>query len=179
MPKAPPPSLRLLGQVLAQARADLGRSPEQIGAAIPITGRTIRRIEAGAGPPRAVTLETLAEYYALNAPFLRRLAAQSDRSQDLLEAELRAEAATVLGGLPPLEEPGGVLVLAMRLARQGQTPDRMAIARHHAREDEVAAVVHDFVRLDRPRRELVRAVIRDLVVARRQEQGARTAGEPP
>jgi hypothetical protein len=67
----------------------------------------------------------------------------------------------------------------MRLARQGQTPDRMAIARHHAREDEVAAVVHDFVRLDRPRRELVRAVIRDLVVARRQEQGARAAGEPP
>jgi transcriptional regulator with XRE-family HTH domain len=178
MANPPPPSLRLLGRVLGQARADLGRSPEQVGAMIPISGRTIRRLEAGAGPPRPVTLEILAEHYGLNAPFLRRLAAQRERSQDLLEADLRAEAATIAGGLAPLDEPGGMLVLAMRLARQGQTQEQMA-ARHHAREDEVAAVVHDFVRLDRPRRELVRAVIRDLVAARRQEQAVQAAGEAP
>lgn len=182
MPKRPVralPARRLLGLVLHQARLDLDQSPEQIGKAIGISGRTIRRLEEGTGtkPPRAITLEALAEHYGLNVSFLMRLAKQGDRNEDLLEADLRAEAASLPSNRAPLEQPVGLLDLAIQLAHQRQAADRIPPSRHGAGEDEVTAVVRDFVRLDRSRRQLVSALVRDLLAARRQEQQLRAAGE--
>src|ERR1700693_3428895 len=54
----------VLGEVLRRAREGLSRSPEQVGALVGISGRTVRRLEVGeADSPRRVTLDALAGFY--------------------------------------------------------------------------------------------------------------------
>ena len=71
--------MEVLGLVLTEARELLARSPEQVGAATGLSGRTIRRLEAGLSRrPHTTTLEVLAEYYALDAELLHQLVAWSE-----------------------------------------------------------------------------------------------------
>src|SRR5262245_47002803 len=98
-----PSSIAVLGQVLAEARRLLGRSPEQVGEATGLAGRTIRRLESGLVlRPHRTTLEALADIYALDPHVLRQLVSWADLEEDRVLDELRRlsdEANTDLGAV--------------------------------------------------------------------------------
>lgn len=161
------PSLSTLGQVLAEARSLLGKSPERVGSTTGLAGRTIRRLEAGQiTRPHTTTLEALAAFYALDAEVLHRLVAWSDRDE-----------ASLLAGLQELDPtaPSDLDVgqLAMRAARRGfegsPTGDAAPL------DPELAAITEDFLALDRRRRAHVRLLLRDLRTAVEQERRASSA----
>lgn len=117
----------LLGKVLSRARATVGRSPEQVGEQVGVSGRTIRRLEEGTSArPRRTTLQALASYYGLNREFLLALgdwsasritaADVSDRVRDRAERELGAEVVQALGASRDDD-----VELVMRLARGPQS----------------------------------------------------------
>jgi transcriptional regulator with XRE-family HTH domain len=181
----------ILGQVLARARDSLHRSPEQVGALIGISGRTIRRLEDGeAGRPRRTTLEALSGFYGLNPDAVVWLAEVEGADAELL-AQLRQRAVAVLGphvagALEDVEDEA--VELAVRVARASASGDsspqqgktqfviaflrsaRTASPREHA--DAVDAFV-DFLTLDRSRRALARQMLENLRVAQNVEP------EPP
>lgn len=181
----------VLGEVLRRARQTLNRSPEQVGALVGISGRTVRRLEAGApDKPRRVTLEALAGFYGLNPDVIVELA-EAESAPDLL-ARLREQVAEALGpgvtaALEDVEDEA--VELAMRLARlSGSRADALSPARgrtqlvisylrsggKHSPRDHVEAVdaFVDFLSLDARRREVARQVLGDLRLAQESEHRA-------
>jgi transcriptional regulator with XRE-family HTH domain len=151
--------------VLAEARALLGRSPEQVGAATGLSGRTIRRLERGLiRRPHTTTLETLADFYALDARVLHRLLGWAELDGDALLRELRR-----LDETAPTEF--SAVQLAMRAARRGVDDGRGGDQGHHP-DHEIAAIVEDFLALDRRRRTHLRFLLHDLRSAAERERGA-------
>jgi hypothetical protein len=123
----PATACELLGAVLFEGRAALDRrSPEAVGQLIGISGRTIRRLEAGlpqANGPRTTTLEALANFFGMRGRFLAELASWGDLGGEQLEARLHQRAREA-GVSPPSDiEPGRELVaLATALARRETRP---------------------------------------------------------
>lgn len=150
-------SLIALGRVLREARSLLGRSPEQVGRATSLTGRTIRRLEAAeTHRPHASTLEALAAFYALDSGVLHQLVAWSPLDQRAVIAQL-----ALLDESAP--DDFTVEQRAMRLARRG-VAEKSAPPAEHA-DPEVADVVEQFLALDRGRRTRARMLLRDLRTA--------------
>lgn len=189
----------VLGEVLRRARESLNRSPEQVGPLVGISGRTVRRLEAGeADRPRRVTLEALAGFYGLNPDVIVALAeADGEDSQARLEY-LRGAVSDALGpGVVAALE--GVddeeVELAMRLARltgiraDEMSPDRaraqsvisfLRNAAERSPKDHAEAVEAfvDFLSLDAGRRGLARQLLRDLRVAQDAQGASQSASEP-
>ena len=192
MPDAVPPIV--LGEVLRRAREGLSRSPEQVGALVGISGRTVRRLEAGdADRPRRVTLDALAGFYGLNADALAELADYEfdpAAGTGAFLVHLRERVAELLGpGVAEAlegvdEEP---VELAMRLARlSGRRADDLSPDRARAQvvisylrsaantspreHGEVVEAFVDFLALDRGRRHLARQLLHDLRQAQDTEQ---------
>lgn len=185
----PQTSREVLGQVLVTAREALNRSPEQVGALVGISGRTIRRLEDGeAGHPRRTTLEALAGIYGLNPDFIIELA-ELELADDRLLVLLRDRARLALGpqvvqALEGVEREA--VALAMRLARastpaEEHLPQRgkrqflisfLRGSRTTSRREQTEAIdaFSDFLTLDRPRRELARQLLRDLRLAQDAER---------
>lgn len=164
-----PISLTTLGQVLAEARALLGRSPEQVGAGTGLSGRTIRRLEAGLiTRPHTTTLEALADFYALDADVLHQLVAWAALDAERLLASLRKLDPSAADDLDAVQ-------LAMRVARRGFEGGPRSDDTHPA-DPEVAAMVEDFIALDRRRRAHVRMLLRDLRAAAERERATPSAG---
>lgn len=183
----------ILGEVLRRARDGLNRSPEQVGSLVGVSGRTVRRIEAGdADRPRRVTLDALSGFYGLNPDVIAELADFESGAEGQLLGHLRARVTEVLGGgvaeaLEGVEEES--VELAMRLARlagpraDAMTPERgrtqfvisylrgSATASPREHTETVDAFV-DFLALDRGRRALARQLLRDM-------RQAQDAGERP
>lgn len=164
-----PTSLAALGQVLAEARALIGRSPEQVGEATGLSGRTIRRLEAGLiRRPHTTTLEALAEFYALDAEVLHQLVAWSPLEPEALLAALQH-----LDNMAPPDV--SAVQLAMRAARRGFDDGHGGAGGHHP-DPEVAEITEHFLALDRRRRTHVRLLLRDLRAAAENERMETLAG---
>lgn len=186
----------LLGEVLLRARETLHRSPEQVGALVGISGRTIRRLEEGeGGHPRRVTLEALAGFYGLNPDVIAELADVELAGDDLLGL-VRERAAAALGpqvvqALEGVEDEP--VELAMRLARASTPSDassprrgktqfvisflREARGTSPREQTEAVDAFVDFLVLDRARRGLARQLLRDMRQAQDAERGPDTPGE--
>lgn len=150
--------------MLAEARALLGRSPEQVGAATGLSGRTIRRLEDGLiRRPHTTTLETLADFYALDARVLHRLLGWAELDGDGLLRELRRLDETAPAEFSSVQ-------LAMRAARRGVDEGRAGEGHHP--DPEVAAIIDDFLALDRRRRTHLRFLLHDLRAAAERERAA-------
>src|SRR4051794_37568430 len=115
---------QLLGAVLREARETVDRSPEQVGSAAGVSGRTIRRLEEpepDTTRPRRVTLEALASFYGLRTSFVRQLAEWGDAAGEPLAELLRDAAAAALGAEVVEGYATGdddeLTTLAMRMAR--------------------------------------------------------------
>ena len=181
----------VLGEVLRRARESLNRSPEQVGALVGISGRTVRRLEVGdADRPRRVTLDALSGFYGLNPDVVAELAEFEPDAADELHEYLRARVTELLGdgvaqALSGVEHES--VELAMRLARLGgpradeMTPERgraqfvisylRGAAATSTRElSEAVDVFADFLTLDRSRRALARQLLRDMRQAQDTEQ---------
>lgn len=172
---------RVLGEVLQRARDALGRSPEQVGALVGVSGRTIRRLEAGESDrPRRVTLESLAGFYGLDPDAVNELSAAPADPAELLAA-LREKVATRLTPAAVVALEGAddeAVELAMRLARSGPTHARPGIPddrydlviellgdlrrRSPAEYAEIVTAMADLALLDRARRGLGAALLREL-----------------
>jgi transcriptional regulator with XRE-family HTH domain len=173
----------VLGEVLRRARDSLNRSPEQVGALVGISGRTVRRLEAGdADRPRRVTLDALSGFYGLNPDVVAELAEFEPDATEELHRYLRVRVAEVLGegvaqALEGAEHES--VELAMRLARLGSpraavmTPARgqaqfvISYLRGAAGSSphehaEAAGAFADYLTLDRGRRALARHLLRDM-----------------
>jgi len=137
------------------------------GDATGLSGRTIRRLEAGLTlRPHTTTLECLAEFYALDADLLHQLVAWCDLDGEALLRVLRK-----LDESESSDELGAVQI-AMRAARRG-FEDVTRTGRKGPEDSEVSALVEDFLALDRRRRTHVRFVLRDLRAASEKERGGR------
>lgn len=183
----------MLGEVLRRAREALNRSPEQVGSLVGISGRTVRRIEAGApDKPRRVTLEALAGFYGLNPDIIVQLV--ETEAPDELLLLLREQVGEALGpgvvaALENVEDEA--VELAMRLARlsspradslspaRGRTQFVISFLRsggEHSPRDhtEVVDAFVDFLALDSVRRRVALQVLRDLRHAHESEHGGLT-----
>lgn len=149
----------LLAHVLREGRVLLGESPEQVGGSLGISGRTIRRIEAGTSAhPRDITLTTLAGYYGMNPAFIRWLVrAETDGGE--LEM-LLARQAELAGVHQPADRP---LPLALMLARHKGTQ------RTSDRDVELEALHADLSLLNERRRQMVRQLVDELRLAQSEE----------
>lgn len=180
----------VLGEVLRRARETLNRSPEQVGPLVGISGRTVRRLEAGAADkPRRVTLEALAGFYGLNPDVVVELA-EAGNDEELL-ARLRQQVSAALGegvadALQDVEDEA--VELAMRLARlsgsradslspeRGRTQFVISYLRSAGKQSprdhsETIDAFTDFLSLDPARRGVARQVLRDLRRAQESERG--------
>ena len=165
------PSLRVLAAVLREARELLGRSPEQVAAVLGVSGRTIRRLEAGLSRPRYLTLETLASYYAIDAALLHQLVDWAALSDSELEAALRVLAGTEAGLILPDDAGESAEEIAIRLSRRGG--GRLAAAQRGGGDPETLGLIEDFLALDRRRRTMARALVRELRLAHEREVSQR------
>ena len=157
--------LSVLGRVLAEARALIGRSPEQVGEATHLSGRTIRRLERGQiARPHRSTLAALAHFYALDATLLQQLVAW-----------VQFDPASLLEALRHLDEGApaemGAVELAMRAARRGVDAGSRGPGGLHP-DPEVASIIENFLALDRRRRTHVRLLLTDLRHAAELERTA-------
>ena len=152
---------------MAEARSLVARSPEQVAGATGLSGRTIRRLEAGLiRRPHTTTLEGLAEFYALDADLLHQLVAWSELDGEaLLKALRKLDESASSGEL-------GAVEIAMRAARRGFEGGSRP-GRGGPEDSEVAALVEDFLALDRRRRTHVRFVLQDLRAASEKEREER------
>jgi transcriptional regulator with XRE-family HTH domain len=136
----------------------LGESPEQVGGAIGVSGRTIRRLEEAASDrPRDITLRTLASYYGMSPDFFRWIVREPATGDDL-EERLRHRAE--LAGLQPVDDP---MELALMLARHRPTTQR------RRDEAELEALRSDVALLNDRRRRLVRQFVDELRLAQSEE----------
>jgi transcriptional regulator with XRE-family HTH domain len=169
--------MELVGQLLAEARSGLQRSPEQVATQVGIAGRTIRRLEEGVVErPRAATLEALSRHYALDAEFLRDLldwdesgASLTERLRELYEEHLERPA-------PSDEETDPIalgMALARRITRRSEEPPPIL-----GRIPEAQEILSGYERLDTRRRVLLRALLADLDRAHEYESSARTESQP-
>jgi transcriptional regulator with XRE-family HTH domain len=182
----------VLGEVLLRAREGVNRSPEQVGSLVGISGRTVRRLEAGeADRPRRVTLEALAGFYGLNPDVVAEIAEFKVSAGDALLRHLRKRVEDVVGpGVTQALEgaDGEAVELAMRLARlsgsraDGLTPERgraqLVISylrgtstRSPGEHTEVVDAFVDFLALDRTRQTMARQLLRDLRRAQESDGG--------
>jgi transcriptional regulator with XRE-family HTH domain len=152
----------LLAAVLREGRLLTGGSPEQVGAAVGISGRTIRRLEKGdlRGEPREITLEALAAYYALDSSVLKWLASTVYVGDALSAAVADRAARSDVSGAGRADE------IALRLARA--LPARIS-ANQPSHEDE-AELLREYRQLDPRRRRLARALMQELRLARSEER---------
>lgn len=159
----------LLAYVFAQAREMLDRSPEQVGGALGMSGRTVRRLESADDKqrPRRSTLQTLASYYGLDVGFVSALA----EWEGLQGAELAAR----LDELSEIEVPpdgAAMRAVALRLARGGSARGMAAggqLPLGLANSEDWAAMVEVFLSLNTRRRRLL--------VSLGQELSAPSAGD--
>lgn len=178
----------VLGEVLRRAREALNRSPEQVGALVGISGRTVRRLEAGdAERPRRVTLEALAGFYGLNPDVIVQLAEAEPEEELLPRLRRQVEEAIGAGVVAALEDVEDEEVeLAMRLARlSGSRADSLSPERGRAQfvisflrsageraprdHTEAVEAFVDYLALDPGRRAVARQVLRDLRLAQDSE----------
>ena len=176
----------VLGEVLRRAREGLNRSPEQVGALVGISGRTVRRLEAGeADRPRRVTLEALAGFYGLNPDIIVSLAETDDDTPAERLERLRRDGEEALGPgvVAALENVDDEDVeLAMRLARitggraDAMSPNRAraqsvisflrnAAERSPRNHAEAVDAFVDFLSLDQSRRASARQLLHDMRLA--------------
>lgn len=157
----------MLAAVLREGRFLTGESPEQVGTAVGISGRTIRRLERGdlRSGPREITLEALAAYYAFDSSVLKWLASTAQVG-DALSAAV-ADRADALG----ISGAGHAHEIALRLARV--LPAKV-VANQPEHEDE-AELLREYRQLDPRRRRLALALVLELRLARSEER-RRTEG---
>lgn len=152
----------LLAYVFAQAREMLDRSPEQVGGALGISGRTVRRLESADDEqrPRRSTLQTLAGYYGLDIGFVSSLAEwQGLQGADLAErlGELSDDEVSLDGV--------AMRAAALRLARGGSTRG-MAVGGQLppglANSEDWTAMVEAFLSLNARQRRLLISLAQEL-----------------
>lgn len=113
----------LLGQVLAEGRAQAERSPEAVAAVTGVAGRTVRRLEDAQSTPRAATLQALASFYGMDTNVLMTLSNWDNLHGEELAGQLRELAVERLGASAldaAAEQEDELGWLAMRLARSGR-----------------------------------------------------------
>lgn len=190
----------LLSYVLGEARETLDRSPEQVGAAVGMAGRTIRRLEDAQyhAQPRQTTLTTLASFYGLDAQFITELANWEGSEESLLRwmrGQVGSRAQEVEGGS---DEARQLALLLSRGAGRGNGANEasevavsgnLGVAKSHLWSlvshrsgggallagldedaDDLGDLVDSFVRLDRRRRRLVLSLVDELRRAREAER---------
>lgn len=165
--------MELVGQLLAEARSGLQRSPEQVATQVGVAGRTIRRLEEGAVErPRAATLEALCRHYALDAGFLRDLLDWDERGSSLMQ-RLRALYEERLERQADEEADAIALgmALARRVTRRSEQPPPIL-----GRIPEAQEILSGYERLDTRRRVLLRALLADLDRAHEYESSTNTEG---
>lgn len=191
----PPFTAVLLGRILARARETLNRSPEQVGAVVGVSGRTIRRLEDGeGGRPRRVTLDSLAGFYGLNAEFLANLTSWYELTSDEARLPLLDWSRNAVGEALVEQLDDDLEELAMRAARAGKPQSQVTlpfgIGRTHlaaylehgarsAEREEALTLLADYIALDLGRRRLVRGVVSDLRRAQRAEREQAPGAEDP
>lgn len=189
----------LLAHVLAEARETLNLSPEQVGKAVRVSGRTVRRLEDAEheARPRTSTLGLICSFYGLDTSFITELA-EWERGDGALESWLVSRAGGCAGEFDRSEE--GVRQLALMLARgggvrEGHEPELAlsgamlsysggkthAFALAGARQlrlalgddaSEYEELLESFARLDRRRRRLLLSLASEMLRAREAERGA-------
>jgi transcriptional regulator with XRE-family HTH domain len=148
----------VLGHVVREGRMFLGESPEQVGGAIGVSGRTIRRLEeAASNRPRDITLRTLASYYGMSPDFFRWIVRENASGDELVE-RLRHRAE--LAGLQQVDD---TMELALMLARHRPA------ARPTREEAALEALQFDVALLNDRRRRLVRQFVDELRLAQSEE----------
>jgi hypothetical protein len=154
-------SLELLAHVAREGRYLTGESPEQVGEAAGVAGRTIRRIEDPRLDrcPRRLTLETLAHYYSLDATLLVWLSG-CGLDGDALEREVRGRATRA--GVDS----------ASTLARVALALARVSGGETAVPEDEKRLVV-SFRRLDSSRRRIAAVMVEQLLLAQAEQRRRR------
>lgn len=170
----------LLTFVFAQARETLERSPEQVGSALGMSGRTVRRLENPDDEqrPRRATLQALAGFYGLDARFLTTLG-----EWDALAGRELAEHVAELAGAdtepPDPDDPEGAAALrglVLRLARgagvRAQPGETWQLPAGVPGAEDVPALVDMFVTLDRGRQRLAMQLLADLRRARDADRPA-------
>lgn len=190
----------MLAAVLREARETLGRSPEQVGTACGVSGRTIRRLEepgSDTANPRGTTLDALAAFYGLRQSFVRLLADWADLAGPELNEAVLAEAVDTLGleGDDLMDDEvdyDALIGLAMRMARgsaprPGELGPEAAPAqqlfvsftrgqgswdalKRDGESEDAIALLNDFLALDRPRQRTLRALAADLRAAGEHER---------
>jgi transcriptional regulator with XRE-family HTH domain len=180
----------VLGQVFQRARDLLNRSPEQVGAMVGISGRTVRRLEVGeAERPRRVTLEALAGFYGLNPDLVVWLGEFPADAHLLHELRERVRESLGQGVVDALEgDEQEEAELAMRLARLGGARGvgtssergqaqlvisflRNAGAHASAEHSESVQAFVDFLALTPERQAAVRQILHDMRLAQGEEPG--------
>jgi transcriptional regulator with XRE-family HTH domain len=185
----------LLAWVLAEARYNLDRSPEQIASLVGLSGRTIRRLEDPneARRPRATTLRPLATFYGLDLRFIEQLNEWGDLEGADLGVAVREQTATLLKETDAEEVAGApdeLRMLALRAARRGgprratntrieelfapeavQSLERLARSLAADEQDDFIKLLDGFSALDRRRRRLLVALVNDLCAARDRDLG--------
>jgi hypothetical protein len=157
--------LELLARVVREGRYLTTESPEQVGAAVGLSGRTVRRIEDVKMDrrPRRLTIETLAHYYSLDAELLMMLT-NSKLSAEALDAEVRRRAEQVgLSSAGPLPQ------VALRLARtlRGQEDDAGRLP------EEERDFLTTFRRLEPSRQRIAAVVLQQLLLAQAEDRRRR------
>ena len=174
----------LLSYVLFEAREMLDRSPEQVGAAVGVSGRTIRRWENPdhTAQPRQTTLSAVASFYGLDAQFISELAAWEGSAEATLRwlRERAGQSGDEFAGRSDEAQQ-----LAMQLARgtsrrvvvggfgSGKTQaylQQVASLAGDEDEAELSGLVEAFLRLDRRRRRLAMMLVQELQAAREAER---------
>jgi hypothetical protein len=153
--------LELLARVAREGRYLTSESPEQVGNAVGVSGRTVRRIEDPdmERRPRRLTVETLCQYYALDSELLVMLA-KSQLEPDALDRLIRerAEAAGLASGGPL---PQVALALARAPRDEASLPE--------SEQDFIGS----FRRLEPPRRRIAAVLIQQLLLAQAEERRRR------
>lgn len=188
----------LLSYVLYEAREMLARSPEQVGAAVGVSGRTIRRLEDpnNGAQPRHTTLGAVATFYGLDPQFIAELADGEEGEEATLrwlreQAGARAEefadrpdearqlALLLSRGAPRgsgASDPAETAVMAGFGSGKSHmlalVTSRMQTSLSGSGDDfaEVGELVEAFLGLDRRRRRLALALLGDLRAARDAER---------
>ena len=162
----------MLAFVFAEARETLERSPEQVGSALGMSGRTVRRLESADDEqrPRRATLQSLASFYGLDARFVMTLSDWDTLAGGELAQRLAEQADTEREP----DDDDALRGLALRLARgagvRAHARNLVALAPGMPGAEDVPALVDAFCSLDRRRQRLALTLLDELVAARERER---------